>query len=249
MKTAILSGLFLVVATAIWANPILVEEDDDGPYTTFLSRKTAEEVIAVVRESDTFVSCQVTFRLRPAKTAVPSKRLFLALPVFIDAGANQSDEQLTTTFSPFVQFGEGRYHPEATLTRGSRRRGPQYYPTPDGTEIVWFRFLLPVDVGTRDVSVVVSYVQPAIAGRFMYLPLLEDGLKDSMFFMSVIGSTPSDSLVTSDGKMASRHRIPLRHNQIIEVRKADANQALQTTPMTRSVYGKTTEFGHSQRGV
>jgi hypothetical protein len=28
-----------------------------------------------------------------------------------------------------------------------------------------------------------------------------------------------------------------------------ANQALQTTPMTRSVYEKTTEFGHPQRGV
>ena len=28
-----------------------------------------------------------------------------------------------------------------------------------------------------------------------------------------------------------------------------ANQALQTTPMTRSVYEKTIEFGHPQRSV
>ena len=233
MKTAILS-ILLLIATPIWANPIIVEEDDDGPYTTFVSRKTAEDAIAVVRESDALVSCQVKFRLMPAKTAAPSKRLFLALPVFIDAGANQSDEQLTNTFSPLIHFGDGRYHPETVLTRESRARSPRYYSAPAGTEIVWFRFLLPVDVGTRDVSVVVSYVQPAIGGRFMYLPLLEEGVKDSVFHMNVIGSTPSDSLITSDGKVASRHRIPLRHKQIIEIRKASANQALQTTPITRS---------------
>jgi len=32
-------------------------------------------------------------------------------------------------------------------------------------------------------------------------------------------------------------------------RKKAANQALQTTPMTRSVYEKTIEFGYPQRGV
>lgn len=32
-------------------------------------------------------------------------------------------------------------------------------------------------------------------------------------------------------------------------KKGRPNQALQTTPMTRSVYGKTIEFGHPQRGV
>ena len=33
------------------------------------------------------------------------------------------------------------------------------------------------------------------------------------------------------------------------MKKRQPNQALQTTPMTRSVYEKTIEFGHPQRGV
>ena len=37
-------------------------------------------------------------------------------------------------------------------------------------------------------------------------------------------------------------------NEIREKEK-QPNQALQTTPMTRSIYEKTIEFGHPQRGV
>jgi len=32
-------------------------------------------------------------------------------------------------------------------------------------------------------------------------------------------------------------------------KRREANQALQTTPMTRSVYEKSIEFGEPQRGV
>ena len=50
-------------------------------------------------------------------------------------------------------------------------------------------------------------------------------------------------------RFRSLNGFPSRLGETRVTRVDPPNQALQTTPMTRSIYEKTIEFGHPQRGV
>ena len=96
-------------------------------------------------------------------------------------------------------------------------------------------------------------MKPGESIVFRFTVVVESGFEGSPF---KVGFTQSPRILTGEGKPAIHWSESLAVPAIPEVviqeqheMKRQPNQALQTTPMTRSVYGKTIEFGHPQRGV
>ncbi|WP_442889264.1 hypothetical protein [Congregicoccus parvus] len=251
-KTTILAALF--GATLCIANPIVIYDDGDSQFTTYVQRKEAESCVAIVGRYEARVSCEVSYQLQQSQGDAPSSHLHVALPVFLPAGDHTSDADLLSRVAPTIESGGKRVSPEPSPMRLRHPEEKKGFSAPDDADVVVFRFLVEIGRKQRSATILVTYVQPAISGRFLYVPLFENRAKKTGFYLDAVSGDVDlrlECVAPSDGVVSyqSRLKVPLSHRRLIEIRTRNANQALQTTPMTRSVYEKTIEFGDLQRGV
>ena len=222
--------LFAILGSStIWGNPIIVYEDKNGPFTTYIGRKSLEECIAFVGTESSVVSCKVTYRLKRTDADAPSTHVHIALPVFISAQETLTNSELESIIAPSVVYAETRYTPENQTTRSSDTKYVKYYETPEGTDLVWFRYLIPVGARQREATFLVTYSQPTLEDRFLYMPLFEEGRSPRGFEITIISSDSGIHLSRRDSEgeihpFLSRAEIPLCHKEIIEIQIEDANK-------------------------
>ena len=220
--------LALAGALRAFANPIAVYEHEGKEFTAYDVRKQAESCIALIDSQQTLVSCEVTYRLQEAKAKIPSYFLGIMVPAFVAAGDQSSDDDLIRRFGPTVEMSGKKHLPEPRVMRLRSPSERQGISGPADTDVVLFYFLLEVGRGQRQATVLVTYVQPSIGHRFIYVPFFEDRSKDSGFILDAVAKSPAVRLRSArptSGIVAytARIRIPLRHEEVIEVEVAEAN--------------------------
>lgn len=194
--------------------------------TYYGGKKTSETCIAVVDEKSSGVSCAVQYRLKPATSSADSYYVFIALPVFVSSREPASESELSAIFSPCIEFDGRKFKPDAN-DRPSRirdRKELAYYKAPEGVEVVIFRFSIEVGLRKRNARFLVRYIQPTIAGQFLYIPLFEDGEAVRPKGVYRFEALVTDPLIqiTPTGKdwdvvFPSRIGLDLQHQRLITV--------------------------------
>lgn len=222
-------SLLILASSAAFGNPIVVM--DHGTY--YADKKASEMCVAVVGETSSLVSCDVSYRLKQASAGPDSYYVFVALPVFVAADETTGDEALGKIFEPRIEF-DGKVFPPDAFDRPSRIRKRDElarYSAPKGVDVVFFRFSIEVGYGKREARLLVRYRQPTIAGKFLYVPLFEDGAaakKDIYRFEAV--AADSSLQIAADGKgwssaFPSRLSRYLSHDSLLSITVRKANQS------------------------
>jgi len=230
-----------VLLAAVWAlqafgNPIAVIERDGKLFTYYDARKQSENCVVLVGSERSVVSCEITYRLQKAKKKnIPSNYLGIVLPAFVAARDESSDADLMLRYKPTIEMGGKIYQPRLTTARLKSPDEFRDLPVPVDTNIVLFKFDLHIGDGQRQATVLVTYVQPSIGNRFVYLPFFEDHSTNSGFVMDLVAQLPTTRIrctMAPPGVVAyaARLRVPLRDKELIEVAVDDANQLPDPTP-------------------
>jgi hypothetical protein len=226
-KEAILLSCAIVLRA--FGNPIAVYEYEGKEFTAYNVRKQAESCIALIDFQESLVSCEVTYRLQEANAKIPSYFLGITLPAFVEAADPSSDTDIIRRFNPTVEMGGKKYLPEPRVIRLRSPDERQGISAPPDTDLVLFYFQLEIGRGQRQATILVTYVQPSVRHRFIYVPFFEDRAKNSGFILDAVAKSPTARLrcataISGTVAYAARIRIPLRHEEVIEVKVDDANR-------------------------
>lgn len=232
-KIALIVLAFSAVLNGL-ANPIAVYEREGKEFTAYDIRKQSESCIVLIGSDQSLVSCEVTYRLQEAKGSIPSYFLSIILPAFIAAVDRSSDADIIRRYGPTVEMSGKRYLPEPRIMRLRTPEERYGILAPSDTDIVLFHLLLDIGRNQREAAMLVTYVQPSVVGRFIYVPLFEDHSKTSGFMMDAVAQSPTARLrcpkpISGIVAYADRLRIPLRDQEVIEVEVNDANKAAEPT--------------------
>jgi hypothetical protein len=220
------SLIVLACSTAL-GNPIVVM--DHGTYN--VDKKASEMCVAVVGEASSLVSCDVSYRLKQASAGPDSYYIFVVLPVFVAADETAGNKALGKIFEPRIEFDGKVVTPDDfDTTRIFKRNELAQYSAPEGVDVVFFRFSIEVGYGKREARLLVRYRQPTIRGKFLYIPLFEDGsaAKKNIYRFEAVAADSSLQIV-ADGTgwssaFPSRLGRNLSHQALISITVKRAKQ-------------------------
>lgn len=207
-------SVLILLANAASANPIAIPSVKEATIT-----KTWERCVISVGPKSATVSCAVGYL---AKNFLDYP-VYVSVPTFLAKDTNTDLANLRNVLRPRLETGGKVLEPIWISASGASHQ----------ETTAECRFSVG-QVPDKAFSVVASYEQPLVDGRFLYLPLFEGGKSPAMSEDFTVTIFPTKGLTLS---LESKHRNKVTayltritvhpiHNEIIKVATANSEQAV-----------------------